>query len=93
MLKYSYFPIEATIEEIEVLRQLYIKCSDTKNYIAEYSLEMIVNNCDDRIGITKRKLQVILKNFESRKWIEHIEKGKGRNKSILKITFKNCINN
>ena len=86
MLTYYYLPLDADVVEIEVLRQLYKHCKD-KSFICEYSLASLSNSCDKRLNITKRKIETILKNFEAKGWIKHINKGVGRNKSTLKVTF------
>lgn len=92
MLTYYYLPLDADIVEIEVLRQLYKYCKD-KSFICEYSLASLSNSCDKRLNITKRKIETILKNFEAKGWIKHVNKGVGRNKSTLKVTFKENVNN
>lgn len=92
MLKYYYLPLEADLVEIEILRQLY-KCCNDKDFICEYSLASLSSSCDKRLNITKRKLETILKKLEAKGWIKHIKKGVGRNKSTLKITFKDSTNN
>lgn len=92
-LKYGYFFIDMDLDEIAIVREFYAKCGSMEDiFMCEISLRELEEKLDPRLKLKKDKINKILNDMESKEYITFIEKGKGRQKSIIRINIKDIIN-
>lgn len=99
-LKYFYMFHDMSFEESIVTIELYRKCGAMQDiFMCETSIRELEESIALRLKkekltmtLKKDKISKILNNLESKEYITFIKKGKGRQKSLIRINIKDIIN-
>ena len=92
MKKYFIALDEMTLDEIEIWK-LLCRYSNYETDVAGYTINQLVINSDERLGLTTQKVRTILKNLEKKGYIEFLTSGSKGKESTLKITIKQQLFN
>lgn len=92
-LKYCYLFLDMDTDESAVTMELYRKCGGMEDiFMCEISIRELEEKLDPRLKLKKDKINKILNDLESKEYITFVKKGKGRQKSIIRINIKDIIN-
>lgn len=99
-LKYCYLFLDTSFDEAIVTIELYRKCGSMSDiFMCETSIRELEESINGQLKrekldfrLKKDKIHKILNDMESKEYITFVKRGKGRQKSIIRINIKDIIN-
>ena len=99
-LKYCYLFLDTSFDEAIVTIETHRKCRSMSDiFMCETSIRELEESINGQLKrekldfrLKKDKIHKILNDMESKEYITFVKRGKGRQKSIIRINIKDIIN-